>query len=125
VTPVAAGALDRLRGADFLDIAQLEPDQLRAILDLAGDMKAGRWSGSPLSGRALALVFQKPSMRTRVSFEVGIRRLGGAAICLDDQDIGLGHRESVADVARVLDRYVDGIKMKTKKYKYTKKYSKI
>jgi len=109
VTSVAPGTLDRLRGADFLDIAQLDTEQLRAILDLADDMKAGRRTGTPLRGRSLALIFQKPSMRTRVSFEVGIRRLGGAAVTLSDQDIGLGRREPVQDVARVLDRYVDGI----------------
>src|SRR5215469_17343730 len=109
VTSVAPGILDRLRGADFLDIAQLDPAQLTAILDLAADMKAGRWRGSPLAGRCLALIFQKPSIRTRVSFQVGIERLGGRAAMLTDQDIGLGRRESVADVARVLDRYCDGI----------------
>jgi ornithine carbamoyltransferase len=109
VTSVAPGALDRLRGADFLDIAQLETEQLRAILGLAVAMKAGRWSGAPLSGRSLALIFQKPSMRTRVSFQVGIERLGGRAVPLADQDIGLGRRETVGDVARVLDRYCDGI----------------
>jgi ornithine carbamoyltransferase len=109
VTSVAPGALDRLRGADFLDIAQLDTVQLRAILDLAADMKAGRWTGLPLAGRCLALIFQKPSMRTRVSFQVGIERLGGRAAMLTDQDIGLGRRESVEDVARVLDRYCDGI----------------
>lgn len=79
------------------------------ILGLAADIKAGRWSGLPLTGRTLALIFQKPSMRTRVSFQVGIERLGGRALPLSDQEIGLGRRESVADVARVLDRYVDGI----------------
>jgi ornithine carbamoyltransferase len=109
VTSVAPGVLDRLRGADFLDIAQLDTAQLRAILDLAGDMKAGRWNGKPLAGRCLALIFQKPSMRTRVSFQVGIERLGGRAAMLTDQDIGLGTRETVADVARVLDRYCEGI----------------
>jgi len=109
VTSVAPGTLDRLRGADFLDIAQLDTAQLRAILDLAADMKAGRWGGTPLAGRSLALIFQKPSMRTRVSFQVGIERLGGSAVMLTDQDIGLGRRETVADVARVLDRYCDGI----------------
>jgi ornithine carbamoyltransferase len=109
VTSVAPGTLDRLSGADFLDIAQLDPAQLRAILDLADDMKAGRWNGTPLAGRCLALIFQKPSMRTRVSFQVGIERLGGRAAMLTDQDIGLGRREAVADVARVLDRYCDGI----------------
>ncbi len=106
---VAAGMLDRLHGSDFLDIAQLDADQLCSVIDLASEMKAGRWSGTPLSGRRLALIFQKPSMRTRVSFQVGIERLGGSAIALADQDIGLGTREAVADVARVLDRYVDGI----------------
>jgi ornithine carbamoyltransferase len=109
VTSAAPGTLDHLRGADFLDIAQLETEQLKGILDLAGDMKAGRWSGTPLAGRSLALIFQKPSMRTRVSFQVGIERLGGAVIALADQDIGLGRREAVPDVARVLDRYVEGI----------------
>jgi ornithine carbamoyltransferase len=109
VTFVATGTLDRLRGADFLDIAQLDSEQLTGILGLAADIKAGRWSGLPLTGRTLALIFQKPSMRTRVSFQVGIERLGGRALLLSDQEIGLGHRESVADVARVLDRYVDGI----------------
>jgi ornithine carbamoyltransferase len=109
VTSAAFGTLDSLRGADFLDIAQLETEQLSAILDLAADMKAGRWMGAPLTGRSLALIFQKPSMRTRVSFQVGIERLGGRAVTLTDQDIGLGQRESVQDVARVLDRYVDGV----------------
>jgi ornithine carbamoyltransferase len=106
---VAPGTLDRLRGADFLDIAQLDPAQLTAILDLAADMKAGRWRGSPLAGLCLALIFQKPSIRTRVSFQVGIERLGGRVAILSDQDIGLGQRETVEDVARVLDRYCDGI----------------
>lgn len=109
MTSVVAGRLDRLRGADFLDIAQLSGEQLSALLDLADDMKAGRWAGTPLAGRTLALIFQKPSMRTRVSFQVGIHRLGGTPITLTDQEIGLGRRESVEDVARVLDRYVDGI----------------
>jgi len=106
---VAPGTLDRLRGADFLDIGQLDPAQLTAILDLAADMKAGRWRGSPLTGRCLALIFQKPSMRTRVSFQVGIERLGGRVAILTDQEIGLGRRETVQDVARVLDRYCEGI----------------
>ncbi|HYW26745.1 MAG TPA: ornithine carbamoyltransferase [Terriglobales bacterium] len=106
---MAPGTLDRLRGADFLDIGQLDPAQLTAILDLAADMKAGRWRGSPLTGRCLALIFQKPSMRTRVSFQVGIERLGGRVAILTDQEIGLGRRETVQDVARVLDRYCEGI----------------
>jgi len=109
MTSVVAGRLDRLRGADFLDIAQLSGEQLSALLDLADDMKGGRWAGTPLAGRTLALIFQKPSMRTRVSFQAGIHRLGGTPITLNDEEIGLGRRETVEDVARVLDRYVDGI----------------
>ncbi len=98
-----------LRGSDFLDISQLDANQLTCILDLAAEIKAGRWRGAPLGGRTLALLFQKPSIRTRVSFEVAVRRLGGSTVVLDDADVGLGRRESVADVARVLDRYVDGV----------------
>lgn len=109
MTAVVAGSLDGLRGADFLDIAQLNREQLLAVLDLASAMKTGGWSGTPLRSKTLAMIFQKPSMRTRVSFQVGIERLGGSALTLADQDIGLGTRETVADVARVLDRYVDGI----------------
>ena len=109
MTSVVAGRLERLRGADFLDIAQLSAEQLTALLALAADMKAGRGTGSPLAGRSLALIFQKPSMRTRVSFQVGIERLGGTSVVLTDQEIGLGRREAAEDVGRVLSRYVDGI----------------
>lgn len=98
-----------MRGADFLDIAQLDLEQLEALLELAAAIKAGRWQGQPLLGKVVALLFQKPSMRTRVSFEVGIRRLGGQPLTLHDAEVGLGRRESVADVARVLERYVEGI----------------
>lgn len=103
------GTPERLRGADFLDIAQLDLEQLEALLELAAAIKAGRWQGQPLLGKVVALLFQKPSMRTRVSFEVGIRRLGGQPLTLHDAEVGLGRRESVADVARVLERYVEGI----------------
>jgi ornithine carbamoyltransferase len=109
VTFVATGTLDELRGADFTDIAQLDAGQLEAILELASQIKAGRWRQTPLAGRSIALIFQKPSMRTRVSFDVGIVRLGGHPITLHDAEIGLGRRESVQDVARVLERYVDGV----------------
>jgi ornithine carbamoyltransferase len=109
VTSLATSTLDRLRGADFLDIAQLDRGQLEGILDLAVRIKTAGWDERPLRGRTLALIFQKPSMRTRVSFEVGISRLGGSAVKLGSQEVGLGERETSADVARVLDRYVDGI----------------
>jgi ornithine carbamoyltransferase len=98
-----------LLGRDFLDVADLEAAQLRELLDLAHAIKAGRWAERPLEGRHLALLFQKPSHRTRVSFEVGIGRLGGRATNLTEQDVQLGVRETVGDAARVLDSYVDGI----------------
>ena len=96
-----------LRGRDFLDIADLAPADLRGLLDRAHEIKAGRWQERPLSGKHVAMLFQRPSHRTRVSFEVGIARLGGTTTTLTGQDVQLGFRESVADAARVLDRYVD------------------
>lgn len=109
MTSLATGIPTRLRGADFLDIAQLDREELERILHLAAEIKGGRWKGTPLEGRTVALIFQKPSMRTRVSFEVGIFRLGGRTVALDDHEIGLGRRETPGDIARVLDRFVDGI----------------
>ncbi len=96
-----------LRGRDFLDIADLDPAELRSVLALAHEVKAGRWAERPLVGKHVAMLFQKPSHRTRVSFEVGIARLGGTTTTLGEQDVQLGRRESVVDAARVLDRYVD------------------
>jgi ornithine carbamoyltransferase len=98
-----------LSGRDFLDVGDLETGELRAVLDLAHEIKAGRWTHRPLAGRHIAMLFQRPSHRTRVSFEVGISRLGGSTTTLGEQDVQLGYRESVADAARVLDQYVDGI----------------
>jgi ornithine carbamoyltransferase len=98
-----------LAGRDFLDVADLSASELRQVLDLAHAIKAGRWSQRPLQGRHIAMLFQKPSHRTRVSFEVGIARLGGTATTLSEQDVQLGVRETVSDAARVLDRYVDGV----------------
>jgi len=99
-----------LLGRDFLDIADLDAAELRGVLDLAHTIKkARRWTSKPLEGRHIAMLFQKPSHRTRVSFEVGIARLGGHATTLSEQDVQLGVRETVGDAARVLDRYVDGV----------------
>ncbi len=98
-----------LRGRDFIDVADLEPGDLRRLLDLAREIKSGHWQERPLQGKHMAMLFQRPSHRTRVSFEVGIARLGGATTTLTSQDVQLGFRESVADAARVLDRYVDGV----------------
>ena len=101
--------VNSLKGRDFIDVADLEPIQLRRILDLGHRIKAGSWREKPLEGRHIAMLFQRPSHRTRVSFEVGIARLGGSITTLTGQDVQLGFRESVSDAARVLDRYVDGV----------------
>jgi len=101
--------VNSLKGRDFIDVADLEPIQVRRILDLGHQIKAGHWRERPLEGRHIAMLFQRPSHRTRVSFEVGIARLGGTTTTLSGQDVQLGFRESVGDAARVLDRYVDGV----------------
>jgi ornithine carbamoyltransferase len=106
---VPAVRAPKLQNRDFLDVADLNPDELRAVLDLGHRIKAGRWAEHSLKGRHIAMLFQRPSHRTRVSFEVGIARLGGTTTTLTEQDVQIGVRESVGDAARVLDRYVDGI----------------
>ncbi len=98
-----------LAGRDFLDIADLDAADLRRLLELAHRIKAGVWVEKPLAGRHVAMLFQRPSHRTRVSFEVGVARLGGTVTTLGEQDVQLGVRETVRDAARVLDQYVDGI----------------
>jgi ornithine carbamoyltransferase len=107
-----------LRGRDLLSIADLRRDEIEAVLDRAAALKAefrahGRHDGPPLPGQTLAMLFEKPSLRTRVTFEAGMSQLGGHAIHLGPGDVGLGVRESVADVARNLDRWVDGIIIRT------------
>lgn len=97
---------------DFLAITDLTANEIRDVFRLALDLKKKQKRGKPtpvLKGQTLAMIFQKPSARTRVSFEVGMFQLGGHALYLSPSDIGLGKRESVADVARVLSRYNDGI----------------
>src|ERR1700682_5607617 len=96
-----------LTGRDFLDIADLAPHELRQVLDRAHAIKAGRWTGRPLEGKHVAMLFQKPSHRTRVSFEVGIARLGGGITTLSEQDVQLGVRECGAEGARVVARFAD------------------
>ncbi len=97
---------------DFISLADFSSKQLWDWLNLARDLKV-EWQGGGnrpvLQGKVLGMIFQKPSLRTRVSFEMGMKHLGGDALYLSPQEIGLGGRESVADVARVLSRYVDGI----------------
>ncbi len=97
---------------DFISLADFSSKQLWAWLQSARDLKAEWQAGGNepiLQGKVLGMIFQKPSLRTRVSFEMGMKHLGGDALYLSPQEIGLGGRESVADVARVLSRYVDGI----------------
>jgi ornithine carbamoyltransferase len=96
----------------FLAIAHESPDDLRELIDLALRLKRERLTGTaerPLRGRVLAMLFEHPSLRTRVSFEVAMLHLGGTALYIGPDEVGLGKRESVADVARVLSRYVDAI----------------
>ncbi|HEV7368050.1 ornithine carbamoyltransferase [Arenibaculum sp.] len=97
----------------FLDLDEFDLPVLRDILARAGELKKGRRSDRPLVGKTLALIFEKPSTRTRVSFEAGMRQLGGEAIMLSASEMQLGRGESVADTARVLSRYVDAIMLRT------------
>ena len=100
----------------FLDLDKMTAAQLRRILDVAGQYKAGNppdGEAQPLKGKALAMIFEKPSTRTRVSFERAIRHLGGDPVVLERESSQLGRGETVADTARVLSRYVDGIMLRT------------
>jgi ornithine carbamoyltransferase len=105
----------------FLDIDVLAPETLRSILDDSARRKTDRIGrgqaepdpGKPLAGRLLAMVFEKPSTRTRVSFDVAMRQLGGETLLLQGSEMQLGRGETIADTARVLSRYVDAIMIRT------------
>jgi ornithine carbamoyltransferase len=99
-------------GRDLTSILDLSPGELSRVLDLSLGMKRDG-AGPVLAGKTLALVFEKPSLRTRVSFEMAMRRLGGSAIALPPHEIQMGDREPVKDVARVLSRMVHGIAART------------
>jgi ornithine carbamoyltransferase len=101
-----------MRGRDLLSINDLNPEELDLLIRTALSMKR---DGSPavLTGKTIAMLFEKPSLRTRVSFEVGMKQLGGSAIYLSQAEVGLGQREPVDDVARVLSRYVSAIVART------------
>ncbi|MBE9482845.1 MAG: ornithine carbamoyltransferase [Chloroflexi bacterium] len=101
-----------MKGKDLLSISDLSGEDIRWLISDSVDMKAKGWL-SLLSGKTLAIMFEKPSLRTRVSFEIAMRQLGGQTVYLSPAEVGLGERESVADVARVLSRYVDAIAART------------
>ena len=101
-----------MKGKDLLSVADLGGEDIRLLISEAIDMKARGWL-SMLSGKTLVIMFEKPSLRTRVSFELAMRQLGGETVYLSPAEVGLGERESVPDVARVLSRYVDAIAART------------
>jgi ornithine carbamoyltransferase len=101
---------------DFLGVLDLTEEEIRALLAKAREMKARTRAGKPddsLRGRTLAMIFHKPSLRTRVSFETGMAQQGGHALYIEDKEIGMGKRESIEDIARVLSRYVSAIMIRT------------
>jgi ornithine carbamoyltransferase len=101
-----------LRGRNLLSMKDLSGEEIHAVLDQAAQLKIDRaatYAARPMDGKTLAMIFQKPSLRTRVSFEAGMTRLGGHAIYLAPSDIQLGRRETTEDIALVLSRYVDVI----------------
>ncbi|MHB8156088.1 MAG: ornithine carbamoyltransferase [Desulfocucumaceae bacterium] len=105
-----------LRGRDLLSLHQYTPDEIKLILDTADylkELQKNKEAHHYLKGKTLGMLFEKSSTRTRVSFEVGIYQLGGYALFLSAADVQLGRGESVADTARVLSRYVDGIMIRT------------
>ena len=103
-----------VKSKDFLTLCDLDREEICSILNLTVDIKSNpeRYAGA-LKGKGLAMIFEKPSLRTRVSFDVGIHQLGGFSICLLPSDISLGKRESVHDVAKNLERMVNGIMIRT------------
>ncbi|MDB4908935.1 MAG: Ornithine carbamoyltransferase [Gemmatimonadetes bacterium] len=98
---------------DFLQIPDFTTAELLKLFDLAERMRTRQYTHTPLAGKTLAMIFMKSSTRTRVSFEVGTYQLGGHALFLSPRDVQLGRGEPIADTARVLSRYVDGIMIRT------------
>jgi len=93
----------------FLDLRDFSKAELQSMLDMAAAMKAGQWTGQPLAGKTVGMIFEKPSTRTRVSFEVGISQLGGTPLVLSTRDMQLGRGEPLGDTAQVLSRFMDAI----------------
>jgi len=118
-----SSALAQKRGRDFLDISETAASDLRRMLSESAAMKAARRANGrfapekPLSGKVLAMIFDKPSTRTRVSFDLAMRELGGETVVLTGGEMQLGRGETIADTARVLSRFVDAIMIRTLQHK--------
>ena len=122
MTATLAPAAKRVR--HFVSVGDLTPGELARLLDDAVALKRDPVPADrPLRGRSLAMLFEKPSLRTRVSFEMGMVQLGGHATYLSPAEVGLGRRESVADVARVVSRYVDSIVLRTFAHETTEEFA--
>ena len=107
---------DSLKGRHYTRVADWSREELEAVLDLADELKElqrRREEHRLLPGRSLGMIFQKPSTRTRVSFEVGIAQLGGLGLYLSTSDLQLGRGETLRDTATVLSRYLDGLMIRT------------
>jgi ornithine carbamoyltransferase len=114
MTQLSSGLNGTKMQRHFLDLSEISAPDLRHILTVAAQIKAARRKGKiaaerPLTGKTLAMIFDKPSTRTRVSFDVGMRELGGETIMLTGQEMQLGRGETIADTARVLSRFVDAV----------------
>ena len=117
-------AAGRLRGRNVLTMLDLSPDELASLLGIAQSLKAsGREQQRFLAGKSLAMLFEKPSLRTRVSFEIGMTQLGGHAVVAHGNDFLLGKRETPEDVARVLARYADAIVVRTHEHEPLQRFA--
>ena len=107
----------------FLDLRDFDRDRLSAMLDTAARMKAGADKSTPLAGKSIGMIFEKPSTRTRVSFEVGIRQLGGTPIMLAAHDLQLGRGETISDTAKVLSRYLDAVMIRALRHEMVAEFA--
>ncbi|MEW6109605.1 MAG: ornithine carbamoyltransferase [Nitrospirota bacterium] len=111
---------------DFLSLRDLSADEISAILKRAADFKAGKdINACPLLGKSIGIFFEKPSTRTRVSFEVGIYQLGGKSICLNPSELQLGRGETMSDTAKTLSRYLNGIIIRTFAHSTLKEFASV